>query len=82
MCQRQSLAIKLLGFSSAFLRIAQVSQAKVFSEGAVFCVFIGFLSLPCRRGAYYSVAAACYCSLKVFGNNGLPILSILLLVTV
>jgi hypothetical protein len=41
-CQRQSRANKDLGLASAFFRIGQVSQVKVFSEGAVFCVFIVF----------------------------------------
>jgi hypothetical protein len=48
-CQRHSRAIKVLGLASAFFRMGQVSQAKVFSEegaGLVITVF----SLPRSRG--------------------------------
>lgn len=47
-CQRHSRAIKDLGFSSAFLRIGQVSQPKVFSADEVGLVFILFSLWYCN----------------------------------
>jgi hypothetical protein len=39
-CQRHSHAIKVFGLASAFFRMGQVSQAKVFSEEGVRLVFM------------------------------------------
>jgi hypothetical protein len=39
-CQRHSRAINDLGLASAFFRMGQVSQAKVFSEEGVLLVFM------------------------------------------
>jgi hypothetical protein len=39
-CQRHSRDITDLGLASAFFRMAQVSQAKVFSEVGVLLVFM------------------------------------------
>jgi hypothetical protein len=39
-CQRHSRAIKVFGLASAFFRMGQVSQAKVFSEEGVILVFM------------------------------------------
>jgi hypothetical protein len=39
-CQRHSRAIKDLGLASAFFRMGQVSQAKVFSDEGVALVFM------------------------------------------
>jgi hypothetical protein len=41
-CQRHNRAINVFGFASAFFRIAQVSQAKVFSEKARLVCMIEF----------------------------------------
>jgi hypothetical protein len=48
----------LLGLASAFLRMAQVSQAKVFPVDDPFCALIIILSLPRRRGPDDIVAGA------------------------
>jgi hypothetical protein len=39
-CQRHSRAVKVFGLASAFFRMGQVSQAKVFSEVEVCLVFM------------------------------------------
>jgi hypothetical protein len=54
-CQRHSRAIKLLGLASAFFRIAQVSQAKVFSVDGLGLDFMFFLLAAHLRQNYYTV---------------------------
>ena len=39
-CQRHSRAIKVFGLASAFFRMGQVSQPKVFSNAGVLLVFM------------------------------------------
>lgn len=66
MCHFHSRAIKDLGLASAFFRVGQVSQAKVFCGEVGLLVFMGDSFLNFDLTSAYSVSvtkalrAACY----------------------